>query len=76
MVGLSRRRGELVIAAASFTEAVQIVSDETVAIDILITDGRMPDGSDRPAAVARSADRAGRSVDNIMMTGHCRRRGK
>ena len=40
-----RRRGETVIAASSFTEAMQVLSDDTVPIDILITDGRMPDGS-------------------------------
>jgi DNA-binding response OmpR family regulator len=64
-----RRRGETVVTASSFTEAMQVLSDETVPIDILITDGRMPDGSGidlLQAALGRSC----RPQSLIMMTGH------
>ena len=68
VVAYLRRRGETVVAASSFTEAMQVLSDDTVPIDILITDGRMPDGSGIdllaggarpavPAAVAHHDDR-------------------
>jgi DNA-binding response OmpR family regulator len=69
VVAYLRRRGETVIAASSFTEAMQILADETMPIDILITDGRMPDGSGidlLQAALGRSR----RPQSLIMMTGH------
>jgi two-component system response regulator PilR (NtrC family) len=69
VVAYLRRRGETVVAAASFTEAMQTLSDDTVPIDILITDGRMPDGSGidlLKAALGRSC----RPQSLIMMTGH------
>jgi DNA-binding response OmpR family regulator len=69
VVAYLRRRGETVIAASSFTGAMQILADETMPIDILITDGRMPDGSGidlLQAALGRSR----RPQSLIMMTGH------
>lgn len=69
VVAYLRRRGETVVAASSFTEGLQIVSDDTAAIDILITDGRMPDGSG--IDLLRSAlGRARRPQSLILMTGH------
>ena len=64
-----RRRGETVVTAASFTEAMQVLSDDAVAVDILITDGRMPDGSGidlLQSALGRSCP----PQSLIMMTGH------
>jgi CheY-like chemotaxis protein len=69
VVAYLRRRGETVVAASSFTEAMQVLADDTVPIDILITDGRMPDGSGidlLQAALGRSC----RPQSLIMMTGH------
>lgn len=64
-----RRRGETVVTASSFTEAMQIVAEETVPIDILITDGRMPDGSGIDLLQA-ALGRPCRPQALIMMTGH------
>ena len=64
-----RRRGETVVAASSFTEAMQVLSDDTVPIDILITDGRMPDGSGIDLLQA-ALGRPCRPQSLIMMTGH------
>ena len=64
-----RRRGETVVTASSFTEGMQVLADDSVPIDILITDGRMPDGSGidlLQAALGRSC----RPQSLIMMTGH------
>jgi CheY-like chemotaxis protein len=69
VVAYLRRRGETVVAAASFTEAMQVLSDETVPIDILITDGRMPDGSGIDL-LQSALGRACRPQSLIMMTGH------
>ena len=69
VVAYLRRRGETVVAAASFTEAMRVLSDETVPIDILITDGRMPDGSGIDLLQA-ALGRACRPQSLIMMTGH------
>ena len=69
VVAYLRRRGETVVAASSFTEAMKIVSDDTVAIDILITDGRMPDGSGIDL-LQSALGRACRPQSLIMMTGH------
>ena len=69
VVAYLRRRGETVVAAASFTEAMQVLSDATVPIDILITDGRMPDGSGIDL-LQSALGRACRPQSLIMMTGH------
>ena len=69
VVAYLRRRGETVVAASSFTEAMQIVSDDSAAIDILITDGRMPDGSGIDL-LQSALGRACRPQSLIMMTGH------
>ena len=69
VVAYLRRRGETVVAAACFTEAMQIVSDDSATIDILITDGRMPDGSGIDLLQA-ALGRACRPQSLIMMTGH------
>jgi CheY-like chemotaxis protein len=69
VVAYLRRRGETVVAAASFTEAMQVLSDATVPIDILITDGRMPDGSGIDL-LQSALGRPCRPQSLIMMTGH------
>lgn len=69
VVAYLRRRGETVVAASSFTEAMQIVSDDSAAIDILITDGRMPDGSGIDL-LQSALGRACRPQSLILMTGH------
>lgn len=69
VVAYLRRRGETVVAASSFTEAMQIVSDDSAAIDIIITDGRMPDGSGIDL-LQSALGRACRPQSLIMMTGH------
>ncbi len=64
MAAYLRRRGEIVVTASSFTQAMQVLDDATVRIDILITDGRMPDGSGidlLKAAVGRPAGRTSSS---------------
>ena len=53
----------------SFAEAMQVLSDATVAIDILVTDGRKPDGSGLDL-LQSSLGRACRPQSLIMMTGH------
>ena len=40
-----RRRGELVLTAASYKQAMAILNDDAAPIDLMITDARMPDGS-------------------------------
>jgi DNA-binding response OmpR family regulator len=45
VAGYLRRRGECVVTAASVKQGLQALDDDAVRIDILITDGRMPDGS-------------------------------
>ncbi|MPZ34783.1 MAG: response regulator [Rhodospirillales bacterium] len=64
-----RRRGEAVVTASSFTEAMQIMADDAVPIDILITDGCMPDGSGIDLLQA-ALGRPCRPHSLIMMTGH------
>lgn len=69
VAGYLRRRGEVVVTAASLKHGMQALDDETAPIDILITDGRMPDGSGidllRAAIEQRGAPRV-----FILMTGH------
>lgn len=43
--GYLRRRGELVVTASSYGQAMLALNDEAAPIDILITDARMPDGN-------------------------------
>jgi DNA-binding response OmpR family regulator len=69
VAGHLRRRGEAVIAASSVTEGLAILGDETVPIDVILTDGRMPDGSGIDLLKAAAARRGGPHV-LIMMTGH------
>ena len=64
-----RRRGEAVVTASSYTEAIQVVADDSVPIDILITDGRMPDGSGIDL-LQSALGRTCRPQALIMMTGH------
>ncbi len=64
-----RRRGEVVVTASSFTQAMQILGDDTVRIDILLTDGRMPDGNGLDLLQA-AVDRPGCPHTLILMTGH------
>ena len=64
-----RRRGEAVVTASSFTQAMQVLDDDTVPIDILITDGRMPDGSGIDLLQA-AIERPGGPHALILMTGH------
>lgn len=67
--GYLRRRGEVVVTASSYNQGIQALEDDAVPIDILITDGRMPDGSGidllRAAIERRGGPRA-----LILMTGH------
>jgi len=69
VAGYLRRRGETVVTASSFTQGLQILGDDTVSIDVLITDGRMPDGSGIDLLQA-AAGRPGGMQALILMTGH------
>jgi CheY-like chemotaxis protein len=64
-----RRRGEIVVTASSFEQAMQVLGDATVRIDILLTDGRMPDGSGIDLLQA-AVDRPCSPHTLILMTGH------
>ena len=69
MASYLRRRGEAVVTATSFEQGLGIVADDTVPIDILITDGRMPDGSGLDLLKA-AVGQAGGPQLLVMMTGH------
>ena len=64
-----RRRGETVVTASSFNQALQILGDDTVRIDVLITDGRMPDGNGIDL-LQTAVSRPGGPHELILMTGH------
>ena len=64
-----RRRGEVVVTASSYSQAVQALNDDTAPIAILITDVRMPDGNG--IDLLRSAiERPGGPIACILITGH------
>lgn len=69
VAGYLRRRGESIVTASSYKQGLQALEDDAVPIDILLTDGRMPDGSGidllRAAIERRGGPRA-----FILMTGH------
>ena len=69
LAGYLRRRSEIVVTASSAKQGMQALNDESVPIDVLITDARMPDGSGidllRAAIERRGAPRV-----FILMTGH------
>ena len=69
VAGYLRRRGELVVTASSYEQAMTALQDEAAPIDLLITDARMPDGSGvdllRWAITQPAGPRA-----CILMTGH------
>ena len=69
MAGYLRRRGETVVTASSYRQGLQALEDDAVPIDILITDGRMPDGSGIDLLRA-AIERPGGPHAFILMTGH------
>jgi CheY-like chemotaxis protein len=70
------RRGEKVIGASSYTEAMRILADGAHKIGALITDARMPDGSGIDLIRSVLASRKDRSCRCILMTGHVREGGE
>lgn len=69
VAGYLRRRGETVVTASSYGQGMQALSDDAVPVDILITDGRMPDGSGIDLLRA-AIERPGGPRAFILMTGH------
>jgi len=69
VAGYLRRRGEPVVTASSYRQGLQALEDDAVPIDILITDGRMPDGSGIDLLRA-AIGRPGGPHAFILMTGH------
>jgi CheY-like chemotaxis protein len=69
VAGYLRRRGETVVTASSYKQGLQALNDDAVPIDILITDGRMPDGSGIDLLRA-AVERPGGPRAFILMTGH------
>src|SRR3954463_15379730 len=69
VAGYLRRRGESVVTASSYRQGLQALEDDAVPIDILITDGRMPDGNGIDLLRA-AIERHGGPSAFIMMTGH------
>lgn len=69
LAGYLRRRGEIVVTASSAEQGMRALHDESVPIDILITDGRMPDGSGIDLLRA-AIQRRGAARVFILMTGH------
>ncbi|MDP2331914.1 MAG: response regulator [Reyranella sp.] len=69
VAGYLRRRGETVVTASSYRQGLQALEDDAVPIDILITDGRMPDGSGIELLRAAIKRPAGPHAF-ILMTGH------
>ncbi len=69
IVSYLRRRGEVVVSAASYSDAKRILNDESQKVDVLITDARMPDGSGVDL-IRDQIDRPGPRRSCILMTGH------
>lgn len=69
VAGYLRRRGESVVTASSYGQGLKALHDDTQPIDILITDGRMPDGSGIDLLRA-AIERPGGPRALILMTGH------
>lgn len=69
VAGYLRRRGEAVVTASSYKQGMQALDDASLPIDILITDGRMPDGSGIDLLRA-AIERCGGPRALILMTGH------
>src|SRR5471030_3180835 len=67
--GYLRRRGELVVTASSYGEAMQALNDDNAPVDILITDARMPDGNGIDL-VRLAIERPDGPRAYILMTGH------
>ena len=69
VAGYLRRRGEVVVTASSVKQGMRALNDDAAPIDILITDGRMPDGSGIDLLRAAIEQRGTPRVF-ILMTGH------
>jgi DNA-binding response OmpR family regulator len=69
VAGYLRRRGETVVTASSYGEAMLALNDDAAPVDILITDARMPDGNGVDLARV-SIERPGTPRACILMTGH------
>jgi CheY-like chemotaxis protein len=69
VAGYLRRRGESTVMASSYSQGLQVLEDDAEPIDILITDGRMPDGSGIDLLRA-AIERPGGPRALILMTGH------
>ena len=69
VAGFLRRRGEVVVTASSCAQGRRALDDDTVPIDILLTDARMPDGSGLEL-VRLAVERPDGPVMCILMTGH------
>jgi CheY-like chemotaxis protein len=69
VAGYLRRRGESIVTASSYRQGLQALEDDAVPIDILVTDGRMPDGSGIDLLRA-AIERPGGPRAFILMTGH------
>lgn len=63
-----RRKGETVVAAGSYNEGLKILEDDSQPIDVLISDGRMPDGEG--IELIRRQRLADERCICILMTGH------
>jgi DNA-binding response OmpR family regulator len=69
VAGYLRRRGELVVTASCYEQAMHALDDDAAPIDILISDARLPDGNG--VDLVRSAiERPGGPRACILMTGH------
>ena len=69
VAGYLRRRGELVKTASSCKQALLALGDDAEPIDVLISDGRLQDGSGFQLIRAVKDDR-GDGFPCILMTGH------
>lgn len=69
VAGYLRRRGKIVKTALSFMQALQILADEDEPIDMLISDGLMPDGNGIDL-IKLVVERTGGRCPCLLMTGH------
>jgi DNA-binding NtrC family response regulator len=62
-----RRRGETVLTAACYNDGLKVIENES-AIDVLVSDARMPDGNG--IDLIRAQTRRNKDCVCILMTGH------